>query len=487
MHKSKNNGYIAVGIVVATIILFVGIMYSQINGSKIAENTYVGDVHIGSLTKEEAKTLLKNKVKMGIIELSYLDKKWEVNPSDIDASYDFDKTIEEAYNLNRNNNLFENLNTTIKTNFGAKNTLDMIVNYNQKKLEGKLGDIKHDIDVEVKDASLNINGSNITVNEGSTGIELDIKASLEKIKKQLETGIISDNLVINVIESKITKDELSNIDTVLGRYSTTIKASSAGRVANIKKSAQKMNGYLMMPGEEFSYVDITGPYTSANGYGNAPVIVEGELQSGIGGGVCQVSSTLYNSVLYAGLEIVEIKNHSIPSSYVGKGRDAVVNDSGVDFVFKNNLSQPVYIRSYASGTTVVTEIYGSSKDNQNIEIQTNVDGVSSASTKKVEDPTIEIGKEKVLEKGRDAYTVSTYRAYKDNDGKVIKREKVYTSYYPKKQSIIAVGTKNVEVVDPVVPEVPVEPVEPVVPEVPVEPEIPIVPETPVDPNVPLHQ
>ena len=109
MHKAKNNGYIAVGILVATLVLFLGIIYSQINGGKIAKNTYVGDVCIGSLSKEEAKKLLESEVNIGTIELSYLDKKWDINPSDIDASYDIDKTIEKAYNLIRNKNVFENL------------------------------------------------------------------------------------------------------------------------------------------------------------------------------------------------------------------------------------------------------------------------------------------------------------------------------------------------------------------------------------------
>ena len=444
MHKAKNNGYIAVGILVATLVLFLGIIYSQINGGKIAKNTYVGDVCIGSLSKEEAKKLLESEVNIGTIELSYLDNKWDINPSDIDASYDIDKTIEKAYNLNRNQNVFENLSKTIKTNFGSKNNLDMVVNYNKEKLKDKLEEIKQDIDVEVKNAELSISGDSITVLDESKGLELDVEASLKKIESQLENGVLSDDLVVKTVDPKVTKEELSEVNTVLGRYTTIIKASSADRIANIKAAAEKMNNYLLMPGDEFSYAGVTGPYTAANGYSNAPVIVEGELQNGIGGGVCQLSSTLYNSVLYSGLEIVQLRNHTIPSSYVPKGRDATVTDSGIDFVFKNNLEHPVYLKSYVSGSSVVTAIYGSSKDKQNIEIQTSTDGVSAAPVKKVDDPSIEKGTEKVLEKGRDGYTVSTYRVYKDNSGNVLNKEKIYTSYYPKKQSVIAVGTKEVK-------------------------------------------
>ena len=143
-----------------------------------------------------------------------------------------------------------------------------------------------------------------------------------------------------------------------------------------------------MPGETLSYNKATGNRTVTNGYKNAPVIVQGVVQDGIGGGVCQVSTTLYNATLYSGLEIVQLRNHTIPSSYVPKGRDATVADSGIDFVFKNNLNHPIYIKNYVSGNTVTCQIYGSSKDKQNIEIQTNTDGVSAAPVKKVDDPTI---------------------------------------------------------------------------------------------------
>ena len=268
-----------------------------------------------------------------------------------------------------------------------------------------------------------------------------------QIDNQLQKRIVPVELVVKVEEPTVTKVQLSEVDTILGRYTTKIKASSSERISNIKIAAEKMNNYLMMPGDEFSYVNETGPYKISNGYKNAPVIVDGELQSGIAGGVCQLSSTLYNSVLYSGLEIVNIKNHTIPSSYVEKGRDAVVTDSGIDFVFKNSLDHPVYIKSYVLGSSVVTEIYGSSKDKKNIEISTNIDSVLEPTVKKVEDPTIEKDKEQVLENGRNGYTVSTYRIYKDSNGNIIEKEKIYTSYYPKKQKVIAVGTKEVEKIE----------------------------------------
>ena len=444
MYKSRNNKYIALGIIFGAIVLILGITCSQINSDMIAKNTYIADICIGGLDKKEATILVKDKVKMKTITVCYSDKTWDIKPQDIDASYNFDKTIEKAYSLNRSGNLFEDISKTIKTNFGEINNLDLVIDCNKDKLRNKLELIKSDIDLEMQNASLSINSGNITVNDGSDGIELDVDSSLKSIMSKLGDGITKDDLVIKVVEQSVTKLDLSSINSILGRYTTTVSSSSSGRTNNIRIAAQKMNGYLMMPGDEFSYANVTGPYTVANGYGNAPVIVEGELQNGIGGGVCQLSSTLYNAVLYAGLDIVNVRNHTIASSYVQKGRDATVNDSSIDFIFKNNLAHPVYLKSYVYGNTVVTEVYGNSEDKQNIEIETNIDSIKEVTIKKIDDSELEKGKEEVRENGREGYTVSTYRIYKDNNGNVINKEKIATSYYPSKQKVIAVGIKEVE-------------------------------------------
>ena len=115
------------------------------------------------------------------------------------------------------------------------------------------------------------------------------------------------------------------------------------------------------------------------------------------------------------------------------------------FIFKNNYNQPVYIQNNYSNGVVTCQIYGYNNNKQNIEILTNTDKITSAPVKKEKDATMQKGKEKIIQVGRDAYTVSTYRVYYDNDGKEIKKEKVATSYYPPKEKIIAVGTKKEKV------------------------------------------
>lgn len=447
MSNMKRNIGIGIAIIIALIIILFGAMAIEVNGEKIAQNTYVNGVNIGGLTKDEVKQKLKKEFSVEKIELVYNDKVWNLDAKDIDASYNIDSTVEKAYGLNRSNNFFNDFNKTIQSHFGKKSNLVVELNYNQDELKKQLETLAEEIDVDVKDASININGSSISVEEDNDGLKLNVEESVKNIVKELENSNYKIQLSVEVVEPSIKSEELNEVDTLLGTYSTKFDSSVSGRTTNIKLATNRTSNVLLMPGDTFSYNEHTLRRTAANGYKDAPVIVQGVIQEGIGGGVCQVSSTLYNTVLYAGLEIVNVKNHSIPSSYVEKGRDAVVSDGSLDFIFKNNLKYPVYVKNYVSGNTITCQIYGSSKDKQSIQISTSVDGVSVAPVKKVDDPTLLKGEEKQLEKGRDGYTVSTYRIYKDSDGNVIKKEKVATSYYPKKQGVIAVGTKE-EVVVP---------------------------------------
>lgn len=431
---------IAIGAVALVVIIFIGIMCMQFKGEKIAKNTYVNGVNIGKLTKSQAKQELAKKYKLENVDFNYNDKSWKVKSKDLNLSTDLDKTVENAYNLNRKSAFFGNLSKTISANFGKKSNLVVAINYDKNKLKAEMEKIAKEIDVDVKDATLDISGEKVKVIPDSDGLKMDISKSMENFDNQTKKGNYKNELVVKATPAKVKKEQLANIDTNLGTYSTTFKTSQINRSINIKLATDNISNVLLMPGETFSFNKHTGKRSKENGYKSAPVIMEGEMEEDYGGGVCQVSSTLYNSVLYAGLEIVNVKNHTIPSSYVPKGRDATVADSGIDFLFKNNLKHPVYIKNYVSGNQIVCNIYGSAEDKQNITISTKLDSVSQTTMKRVNDPTMPKGKEKVDKSGRNAYSVSTYRTFNDANGKKIKTEKIANSYYPKKEGIILVGT-----------------------------------------------
>lgn len=442
--KNLKGINLAIVILSGILILTFGFGYMQINNDKIAKNTYVKDIDVGNLSKEDAKKKILSEYKIDTITFKYNDKAWSINPNDIDTNYDIDKTIDNAYKVNRNKNIFSNIVDTLKSTFGIKNYINVVVDCDEAKVTSELEKISEEVNVSMEDARLNVLDDNIEISQDKAGLQVDISATLTNLKKSLQEGLFEESLVVTKVEPKVKKEDLKDINTLLGSYQTVLSDVSPGRIENIKIATERTSGVLLMPGEEFSYNKHTGLRTVKNGYKNATVIVSGEAVQGVGGGVCQVSTTLYNAVLYAGLDIVKVSNHSIPSSYVDKGRDAVVSDSGLDFIFKNDYDQPVYIKNYYNNGVITCQVYGSNKEKQNIKISTSIDKVTKAPTKEEKDPTLEKGKEKILEFGRGSYAVSTYRIYYDENGKEVKKEKVASSFYPSKQKVVAIGTKKEE-------------------------------------------
>lgn len=160
--------------------------------------------------------------------------------------------------------------------------------------------------------------------------------------------------LINTTEAS----ELERIKRQIGSYSTSFSSGDSGRNHNILLSSNSIDGKLVMPGEVFSFNDATGLRDRANGYRESIVIVNKKPVLGIGGGVCQTSSTLYNALSSTGIEIVERHNHSLPVGYVPLGQDATVADYSLDFRFRNNFDYPIFIKSDIVGNTVQIRIYG---------------------------------------------------------------------------------------------------------------------------------
>lgn len=174
---------------------------------------------------------------------------------------------------------------------------------------------------------------------------LDFEISLEDAKNLLQEEkdeyiiplkILYPNVTTNMIGSEAFPDLLSN-------FSTKYAASNKNRTTNLILAANKINGTVLMPGETFSYNKTVGERTIAAGYKEAPIYVSGRVEDGLGGGICQITTTLYNAVLYANLEVTERSNHQFVPSYAGASRDATVVYGAIDFKFKNNREYPIKI------------------------------------------------------------------------------------------------------------------------------------------------
>jgi vancomycin resistance protein YoaR len=164
-----------------------------------------------------------------------------------------------------------------------------------------------------------------------------------------------------------------------------------------------------MPGQEFSYNKVVGERSLERGFQIAKVYQSGKVVDGLGGGICQTSSTLYNAVLYADLEITERRNHSLPVSYVNLGRDATVVYGTTDFRFKNNQKTPIKIDAKASGGVLTVKILGFEDDNKKITLKTETVQVRPFTETIIQDTTIPVGSTQITQKGSNGYIVKTYK------------------------------------------------------------------------------
>ena len=255
-------------------------------------------------------------------------------------------------------------------------------------------------------------------------------SDLEKIIKENEGNEEPYSLTLEVIEPTIGKiDESGMFTEVISEYSSSLAGSDANRRKNVEIACASINGSVLNPGEIFSYNAALGPVTTAAGYRAATIFTTKGHEQGIGGGVCQVSSTLYSAALYGNFEIVKRRNHMYIVGYVPYGQDATVYEGELDFRFKNNTNEPIKITAGVSGGTVVIKILGKKPDPSiKVEIENIIVGRSSPQTIVKEDPSLPAGKVVVSEKGTIGLTVDSYKKIFKN-GQLQSRDFLHRSVY----------------------------------------------------------
>lgn len=236
-------------------------------------------------------------------------------------------------------------------------------------------------------------------------------------------------LPIKTVLPRVTAEQLRNKypDTLWAEY-TTVLANIPDRTENVRIASGFLDGLYFSPGEEVSFNSTVGPRVSERGYKAAKVIVAGGFEPGLGGGVCQVSSTLYNTLLLAGLEIKERHNHSVRIAYVPLGRDATVVYGSKDLIFVNNTDSYLLLKAGVRGLELTMQLYGNGPPRyENITLQTKTIQRIPFSQVEIIDKTLPPGEKKVLERGQDGYRTETYRLLES--GGTIKEELLSQDYY----------------------------------------------------------
>ncbi len=271
------------------------------------------------------------------------------------------------------------------------------------------------------------------------GVDFDVEKAKQMIAAEVKDEYIIDltitkpNVTIDQIGTEAFPDQLST-------FTTRYDASDKDRTTNLVLACQKLNGKVIKPGETFSYNATLGPRSYATGYKNAKVYENGQVVDGIGGGICQISSTLYNAALMSDMEIVERRNHQFVTSYVGAGRDATVVYGLTDFRFKNTRTYPVRIVASAKSGIATISIFGIKEADREYTYSFSTKTISTIpyTTKYVEDSTLAPGKEVVKQKGANGLVTETYMTKRLN-GKVISTKLLSKDTYSAMQRIINRG------------------------------------------------
>ncbi len=297
-----------------------------------------------------------------------------------------------------------------------------------------------------QDARLQYRDGQIALLPEKAGLQIDPKGTMRALTEALEYASLETPvefaLATETLRPRITAEHLRVITGEMGRYTTRFPSYQVHRNHNIRLAAQALNGKILMPGERLSYNATVDKRTLQQGFRLAPVIIRGEKRLGVGGGICQVSSTLYNAALLADLKIVRRANHSIPITYVPPGRDATVTDTGLDLVIENPHPHPIAIVAEVGRSSITVRVLGVPNPARRVILRTEQIALKSPPIKEEPDPSLPAGVRKVAEKGAAGVKVILWRLVYEN-GQLIRRERVATSIYRAQPRIIRVGTKAV--------------------------------------------
>ena len=329
----------------------------------LPEGVYVGDHSLGGMTEEEADQEIQNLVnemESQKITLVVDGQPVETTAKDLGFHWSNPEAVTEAAVSWQGGNLLRRyLNKKdIEKNhiiIPLETALDeeTVAAFVQEKCASAMADPKN--------ASITRANGTFSVSPSAVGKTVDIEATRKALDAALAKGLkepVTADAVVAEVKPSITTEDLASIKDVLGTFSTSFASSGASRSTNVKVGAGKISGRVLMPGETLSGYECMHPFTESNGYATAAAYENGMVVDSIGGGVCQISTTLYNAALRAELSVAQRQNHSMIVGYVQPSEDAAIAGTYKDLKITNNYSTPIYIEGTTSGKKLIFTIYG---------------------------------------------------------------------------------------------------------------------------------
>lgn len=345
-------------------------------GQTIKSGIFAGAIDLSGMTEEQAKAAVEayvESLKGTEIVLQYgSDAEVTVTAGELGIAWANTEIVAEAVEIGTQGNVIERYKV-LKDLEHENKVYPIELSFDIQEISNILTQKCAGYDQEAIDYRLTREDGEFRIIEGQKGYFLDVETSIDLINDQLTRDWDCQACVIvldvEVKEPKGSMEEMTQVKDVLGSFTTSYKSSNAARSANVENGCLLINGTLLYPGEEFSTYTVVSPFSEANGYYMAGSYLNGKVVDSLGGGICQVSTTLYNAVLRAELDVTERHNHSMVVSYVPRSADAAIAESaGKDFRFVNNLDYPVYIEGCIDKKQITFNIYGKETRDANREV-----------------------------------------------------------------------------------------------------------------------
>lgn len=338
-----------------------------IDERRIPDGIYAGDIDLGGMTPAEAEQAVNayiSQLAQSPVTLSASGEQVvETTAGGLGIRWANPEILEQAADVGRKGNIVRRFKQIADLARSGK-VYGIALDFDRGLIEQVITEHSALVDVPAQNATMYRENGEFVFVDGQTGTGIDIAASVdlvyEKLTEEWDGQAVSLALEVCVTQPEHSVEELQVIQDVLATCTTSFATSDSSRSANVRNACNKVNGTVLYPGEEFSTLATIAPFTQENGYLPAGSYFAGKVVDSVGGGICQVSSTLYNAVLYSELEVTYRTNHMMAVSYVKLGLDATVSeDSGIDFTFKNNTEHPIYIEGYTTPEKRITmTIYG---------------------------------------------------------------------------------------------------------------------------------
>ena len=413
----------------------------------ITDNVYIGDINVSGMTAEEAQTAIQAKrdsVANASFTLQTAAGSVTVSAQELGISINGGDVIEEAMQLGKSGSIIARYKAKKDLQHEPK-VYDMTYGVIEEKVRDVLESSEDSLTIEPKDSTIKRVDGGFSIEEGNDGTTLLVDDSVREICSFVEDGWDGQSATIDLAtetqKPKGSVEELSKIQDLLGSYHTDFSSSASGRYKNVQNGCSKIDGSIIYPGEQFSVYEAVSPFEAENGYELAGSYENGTTVQTYGGGICQVSTTLYNAVIRAELQVDERYNHSMVVSYVPLSADAAISGTSKDFKFTNNTDAPIYIEGYTSGGIIYFNVFGQEtrEAGRTVEFESETVSQTDPGVSLIADAGQPIGYVATQQGSHTGYTARLWKIVKQ-DGVEVSRTEFNNSRYNASNRVVVIGT-----------------------------------------------